>query len=222
MRKNNRAENIFFWIILSLFFGLSCRVTDRISSLLPGSQEDLSAMAFVVDPNYNPIAYASMGTNNLLTDRYGVAIGEITPDESGWVLVQAPGYVSNYAKPSIFSREYDLYFVTLVPVQAGAFYEKSSPTNLWLGDSDTPQIQITIAPGSLQAEEAILELTEINPQEISMDDFWGELDDSLSPLISFDISAYDISGEPVGLTENNHATVSFFDNENDVDDLVLQ
>ena len=222
MRKNNRAEIIFFWIILSLFFGLSCSVTDRISTLLPGNQEDLSAMAFVVDPNYNPIAYASMGTNNLLTDRYGVAIGEITADESGWVLVQASGYVSNYVKPSRFSGEYDLYFVTLVPVQAGAFYEKSNPTNLWLGDSETPQIQIKIAPGSLQADQAILELTEIHPREISMDDFWGELDDSFSPLISFDISAYDISGEAVGLTENNLATVSIFDEENDVDDLVLQ
>ncbi|MCJ7732968.1 MAG: hypothetical protein MUP11_00335, partial [Anaerolineales bacterium] len=222
MRKNNKAGIIFLWIIICLFFGLSCRFTNSILNLIPDSREDLPAMAFVVDPNYNPIAYASMGTNNLLTDRYGVAIGEITADESGWVLVQAPGYVSNYVKPSQFSREYDLYFVTLVPVEAGAFYEKSYPTNLWLGDSETPKIQIEITPGSLQTEEAILELTEIHPREISMDDFWGDLDDTYSPLISFDLSAYDISGEAVGLAENNLVTVSIFDEENDIDDLVLQ
>ena len=130
----------------------------------PSATESLSAMAFVVDPDYNPVAYATMGTNNLLTDRNGVAIGEIIPNEAGWVLVQALGYVSNYAKPSMFSGEYDLYFVTLVPVEAGAFYESSDPTNIWLGESGNPQIQIEIAPGSLQTEQAILELTEINPR----------------------------------------------------------
>jgi len=236
MRKKDKAGIIFFWIILVIFFGLSCGLTDTISNLIPDIQEVLKsegastdeetsgreAMAFVVDPDYNPVAYATLGTNNLLTDRNGVAIGEITPNEAGWVLVQALGYVSNYAKPSRFSGEYDLYFVTLVPVQAGAFYDGTSPTSIWLGDSDNPQIQIEIAPGSLQTEEAILELTEINPRQISMDDFWGDLDDTFSSLISFEISAYDISGEPVGLTENNFATVSIHDEENDIDDLLLQ
>ena len=188
----------------------------------PSTTEDLSAMAFVVDPDYNPVAYASIGTSNLLTDRNGVAIGEIIPNEAGWVLVQALGYVSNYAKPSMFSGEYDKYFVTLVPVEAGAFYESSDPTNIWIGDSGNPQIEIEIAPGSLQTEQAILELTEINPREISMDDFWGDLDDTFNPLMSFEISAYDISGEPVGLTENRLATVSIHDEENDIDDLLLQ
>ena len=236
MRRKNKAGIIFFWIILFIFFGSSCGFTDNISDLIPDNEEisnregvstdeessGREAMAFVVDPDYNPVAYASIGTSELLTDRNGVAIGEIIPNEAGWVLVQALGYVSNYAKPSMFSGEYDLYFVTLVPVQAGVFYEKSSPTKVWLGDSETPQIQIEIAPGSLQTDQAILELTEINPRQISMDDFWVDLDDTFTPLMSFEISAYDISGEPVGLTENNFATVSIHDEENDIDDLLLQ
>jgi len=236
MRKKDKAGIIFFWIILVVLFGSSCGFTDNISDLIPDNEEisnregvstdeessGREAMAFVVDPNYNPIAYATLGTSELLTDRNGVAIGEIIPNEAGWVLVQALGYVSNYAKPSMFSGEYDLYFVTLVPVQAGAFYESSDPTNIWLGDSGNPQIQIEIAPGSLQTDQAILELTEINPREISMDDFWVDLDDTFTPLRSFEISAYDISGEPVGLTENNFATLSIHDEENDIDDLLLQ
>ena len=219
-----------------IFFGSSCGLTDNISNLIPDSEEvsekevlttdeessGREAMAFVVDPDYNPVAYASIGTSELLTDRNGVAIGEIIPNKAGWVLVQALGYVSNYAKPSMFSEEYDKYFVTLVPVEAGAFYESSDPTNIWLGDSGNPQIQIEIAPGSLQTDQAILELTEINPREISMDDFWVDLDDTFTPLISFEISAYDLSGEPVGLTENNFATLSIHDEENDIDDLLLQ
>jgi hypothetical protein len=236
MRKKDKAGIIFFWIILVILFGSSCGLTDNISNLIPDSEEvsdkegitadeessGREAMAFVVDPDYNPVAYATIGTSELLTDRNGVAIGEIIPNKAGWVLVQALGYVSNYAKPSMFSGEYDLYFVTLVPVQAGVFYEKSSPTKVWLGDSETPQIQIEIAPGSLQTDQTILELTEINPRQISMDDFWGDLDDTFTPLISFEINAYDISGVPVGLTENNFATVSIHDEENDIDDLVLQ
>ena len=236
MRKKDKTGIIFFWIILVILFGSSCGLTDNISDLIPDSEEvsekegittdeessSREAMAFVVDPNYNPIAYASIGTSNLLTDRNGVAIGEIIPNESGWVLVQAPGYVSNYAKPSMFSGEYDKYFVTLVPVEAGAFYESSESTSIWLGDSGNPQIQIEIAPGALQTEQAILELTEIHPREISMDDFWGDLDETFNPLMSFEISASDISGEPVGLKENSLATVSIYDVENDIDDLLLQ
>lgn len=236
MRKKDKAGIIFFWIILVILFGSSCGLTDNISNLIPDSEEvsdkegitiddessGREAMAFVVDPDYNPVAYASIGTSELLTDRNGVAIGEIIPNKAGWVLVQALGYVSNYAKPSMFSEEYDKYFVTLVPVEAGAFYESSDPTNIWLGDLGNPQILIEIAPGSLQTDQAILELTEINPREISMDDFWVDLDDTFTPLISFEISAYDIAGEPVGLTENNFATVSIHDEENDIDDLLLQ
>lgn len=225
--KNRQFASGIIFVFCTLIISSCLSSTDQPSSSSqvvqePADQEGLQAMAFVVDPDYNPVAYASIGTNNLLTDRNGVAIGEITPNEAGWVLVQALGYVSNYAKPSMFSGEYDLYFVTLVPGQAGAFYEKSSPTNLWLGDSETPQILIELAPGALQEDEAILELTEIDPRQISMDDFWADLDDTFSPLISFEISAYDLSGEAVGLSENNVAIVSFHDEENDIDDLLLQ
>jgi len=226
MKSKGLAQGIIF-ILCALIISGCASATDQPDpsapvAVEPSAQEGLSAMAFVVDPDYNPVAYATLGTNNLLTDRNGVAIGEIIPNEAGWVLVQALGYVSNYAKPSMFSGEYDKYFVTLVPVEAGAFYESSDPTNIWLGDSGNPQIEIEIAPGSLQTDQAILELTEINPRQISMDDFWVDLDDTFTPLISFEISAYDIAGEPVGLTENNFATVSIHDEENDIDDLLLQ
>ena len=228
MRKNKQVWAIFLWILLALLFVSSCSSTDKTSNIIPANQEDsereevIPAMAFVVDPDYNPVAYASIGTTNLLSDRYGVAIGEITANDAGWVLVQAPGYVSNYAKPSRFSGKYDLYFITLVPVEAGAFYENSSSSNLWIGDSDIQQIQIEITPGALQEDKAFLELTEINPRKISMDDFWMELDDTFRPLISFDISAYDISGKAVGLSENSIATVTIHDDKSDADDLVLQ
>jgi hypothetical protein len=55
-----------------------------------------------------------------------------------------------------------------------------------------------------------------------MDDFWVDLDDTFTPLISFEISAYDISGKAVELSENSLATVSIHDEENDIDDLLLQ
>jgi hypothetical protein len=225
--KNRQIVYGIIFILCVLIISGCASSTDQPASSSPDAvesadQEGLSAMAFVVDPDYNPIAYATLGTSNLLTDRNGVAIGEIIPNEAGWVLVQALGYVSNYAKPSMFSGEYDKYFVTLVPVQTGAFYESSDPTNIWLGDSGNPQIEIEITPGSLQTDQAILELTMIDPRKISMDDFWADLDDTFSPLISFEISAYDLSGEAVGLTENNSATVSFHDEENDIDDLLLQ
>jgi hypothetical protein len=112
MRKKDKAGIIFFWIILVILFGSSCGLTDNISDLIPDNEEisnregvstdeessGREAMAFVVDPDYNPVAYASIGTSELLTDRNGVAIGEIIPNEAGWVLVQALGYVSNYQR----------------------------------------------------------------------------------------------------------------------------
>ena len=64
---------------------ISCgkRTANECAKDTTGTQDDRQAMAFVVDPDYNPIAYASIGTNNLLTDRNGVAIGEIIPNKAG-------------------------------------------------------------------------------------------------------------------------------------------
>jgi len=96
------------------------------------------AMVFVVDPDYNPIPNAVIGINGNYTDMSGVFYGEVKANDSGWVPVQALGYVTNYAKPSPYSGEYDLYFVTLAPVDAGFYYQETSETHLQLGDQDSP------------------------------------------------------------------------------------
>ena|GEM_PF-2326610 len=180
------------------------------------------AMVFVVDPDYNPIPNAVIGINGNYTDMSGVFYGEVKANDSGWVPVQALGYVTNYAKPSPYSGEYDLYFVTLAPVDAGFYYQETSETHLQLGDQDSPNLAVDLEPGALTGQEGFLELTEIDPREICMDDAWAELDNPYGAILSFDISAWDQDGEAINLAENKTAVVSITDDEHDVNDLVLQ
>lgn len=189
---------------------------------VPTAERDVSAMAVVVDPAYKPIASAVVGTNELLTDRNGVAMGKIFANQAGWVPVRAPGYVTNYARSSRFRGAYDLYFVTLVPVGAGAYYDGTAEVGLWLGEEDIPRLQVDVPPGALKGEAMVLELTEIQPEEVRMDDAWADLGLDYTPLISFDISAYDMAGEEVNVEGDTPVTIQIPDEEHDVDDLVLQ
>jgi plasmid maintenance system antidote protein VapI len=179
------------------------------------------AMVFVVDPDYNPIPNAVIGINGNYTDMSGVFYGEVKANDSGWVPVQALGYVTNYAKPSPFSGEYDLYFVTLAPVDTGFYYQETSGSHLQLGDQEEPNIEVDLEPGALEGE-GFLELTQIDPGEICMDDAWAELDNPYDAILSFDISAWNLDGEAINLAENKTAMVLIPDNEHDVNDLVLQ
>ena len=186
------------------------------------NQDRREAMVFVVDPDYNPIPNAVIGINGNYTDMSGVFYGEVKANDSGWVPVQALGYVTNYAKPSPYSGEYDLYFVTLAPVDAGFYYQETSGTHLQLGDQDAPNLAVDLEPGALTGQEGFLELTQINPREICMDDAWAELDNPYGAILSFDISAWNLDGEALNLAENKTALVLIPDDEHDVNDLVLQ
>ena len=179
------------------------------------------AMVFVVDPDYNPIFNAVIGTSGKSTDMSGVFYGEVKANDSGWVPVHAPGYVTNYAKPSPYSGEYDLYFVTLAPVNAAYYYQGSSGSHLLVGDPEEPQLEVDLEPGALNEADGFLELTQIDPREISMDDAWAELDKPYGAILSFDISAWNLDGEALNLAENKTAMVLIPDDEHDVNDLVL-
>lgn len=184
-------------------------------------QDAREAMVFVVDPDYNPIPNAVIGMNGNYTDMSGVFYGEVKANDSGWVPVQAPGYVTNYAKPSPFSGEYDLYFVTLAPVDAGYTYEETSGSHLQLSEESSPRLTMDLDPGALDGE-GLLELTVIDPGEICMDDAWAELDNPYGAFLSFDISAWNLEGEAINLAENKTALISIQDDEHDVNDLVLK
>lgn len=180
------------------------------------------AMVFVVDPEYNPIPNAEIGTNGQYSDMNGVFYGEVTTNDAGWVLVKALGYVANYAKPSPFSGEYDLYFVTLAPVQAALYYDSASGSALQTGDEEKFHLEVNLEPGALTEEKGFLELTEINPQEISMDDAWGALENPYETFLSFDISAWNLEGEAVNLGEGKSAIVTIHDADHNVDEMVLK
>ncbi len=167
------------------------------------------AMVFVVDPDYNPIPNAVIGTNREYADMSGVFYGEVTANESGWVPVQAAGYVSNYAKPSPYSGEYDLYFVTLAPVGAAFYYQESSGSHLQLAEQEAPHLEVDLEPGALTEGEGYLEITELDPREICMDDAWAELDDPFGAILSFDISAWNLDGEPINLAEGKTALINY-------------
>jgi hypothetical protein len=184
-------------------------------------QDTREAMVFVVDPDYNPIPNAVIGMNGNHTDMSGVFYGEVKANDSGWVPVQAPGYVTNYAKPSPFSGEYDLYFVTLAPVDAGYYYEETSGSHLQLSEESSPRLTMDLDPGALDGG-GLLELTVIDPAEICMDDAWAELDNPYGAILSFDISAWNLDGEAINLAENKTALVLIQDDEHDVNDLVLK
>jgi len=49
-----------------------------------------------------------------------------------------------------------------------------------------------------------------------MDDAWAELDNPYGAILSFDISAWNLDGEPINLAENKTAVVSITDDEHDV------
>lgn len=185
----------------------------------PGGRE---AMVFVVDPNYNPIPNAEIGTSGNYTDMVGVFYGEVMANEAGWVPVQAPGYVTNYAKPSPFSGDYDLFFVTLAPVDAGFYFQSASESHLLIGDPENPHLEVALDPEAFDTEEGFLEVTEIDPREISMDDAWAELDNPYGHLVSFDISAWNLDGEKINLEEGKTATVSFQDADHDAEGLILK
>lgn len=180
------------------------------------------AMVFVVDPDYNPIPNAEIGSDGSYTDMAGVFFGEVRANDAGWVPVQAPGYVTNYAKPSPFSGDYDLYFVTLAPVEQVSYYQADSILTIQTGEPEAPQLRLELEPGVLSGEEGYLEFTEIHPQEISMDDAWAELDNPYGAILSFDISAWNLDGEAINLAENKTALVIIPDDEHDVNELVLK
>lgn len=185
-------------------------------------QDVREAMVFVVDPDYNPIPNAVIGMNGNYTDMSGVFYGEVKANDAGWVPVQALGYVTNYAKPSPYSGEYDLYFVTLAPVGAGFYYQEISGSHLQLGDQEAPHLALDLEPGALTGQEGFLELTEIDPREICMDDAWAELDNPYGAVLSFDISAWNLAGEAINLADDKTALVLIQDDAHDVNDLVLQ
>lgn len=180
------------------------------------------AMVFVVDPDYNPIPNAVIGMDGNYTDMAGVFCGEVRANEAGWLPVQALGYVTNYAKPSPFSGDYDLYFVTLAPIEEAFYYQADSASALLLGDADAPQLLLELETGALSEGEGYLEFTEIDPREISMDDAWAELDNPYGHLVSFDISAWNLDDEKINLGANKTATVTFQDADHDADHLILK
>jgi len=179
------------------------------------------AMVFVVDPDYNPIPNAEIGTNGGLSDTSGVFYGEVKANQAGWVPVRAFGYATNYAKPSPFSGEVDLYFVTLAPVEATFYFESVSESHIMVGQPEAHLLEVELEAGALTGEEGFLELTKIDPRQVSMDDAWAELENPYGQLLSLDISAWDLEGQPLNLEENKSAVVAIQDSDHDVNDLVL-
>jgi hypothetical protein len=180
------------------------------------------AMVFVVDPDYNPLPNAVIGTDSRYADMFGVFIGEVSLTDSGWLPISAPGFVTNYAKPSPFSGEIDLYFVTLAPVVTTSYYGSGSGSTLQVDQFEDPLLKVELAPGALTEEQGYLELTTIDPRKISMDDAWAELDNPYGQLLSFDISAWNLEGKPLALDNEKSAVVTIQDSDHDVNDLVLQ
>ena len=185
-------------------------------------QDGREGMVFVVDPDYNPIPNAVIGIDNKYADMSGVFYGAVAANEAGWVPVQAPGYVTNYAKPSPFSGEYDLYFVTLAPVETTSYYQNAASSALKIGDPETPRLGLSLEPGALDGETGYLELTEIDPRKISMDDAWAELDNPYGHLLSIDISAWNLDGEKINLEDGKTAAVTFRDADHDAESLILK
>lgn len=181
-----------------------------------GDQAGREAMVFVVDPNYDPIPNAEIGTDGNYADRFGVFLGEVLPNEAGWVLVQAPGYVTNYAKPSPFSGEYDLYFVTLAPIEVAYHYQNESSTS---GVTQSAQGKVMLEPGALNNKDGFLQLTEIDPR-LSLDDAWAELGNPYDSFYSLDISAWSLAGDAVNLNEGQTALINIRDTEHEAEHII--
>jgi hypothetical protein len=169
-----------------------------------------ASMGIVLDPLGNLVGSAVVAGIEITTSE-GNFSGSLSAYPSGWVSIEALGYLTGYAKPFGKMKGVELFETRLTPLQTGVIFTDSTAASLSLILSTGYELQIELARGQFDAVPRAVQAAPIDPLDIGP--FFEELDDgaNLKIVTAFGLSSYDETLESVPLAAGASMPVFIMD-----------
>ena len=188
------------------------------ATVTPEEESELTTLGLVIDEKFQPVVNAAVGENQLLTDHNGVVTGTLVPNQAGLIPVEAAGYVTGYGTGTAISDGYQVMIVQLSSIDPLMPIAADQQAVITLGEPEEPTLQAHVSNLTMSEEGAMLQLTEINP--INMSEPWiTDAGTDLNLLYGFSISALDRWGDTLPVETSSEILIA--NQGGDVSQMVL-
>jgi len=173
-----------------------------------GSAEAPAVLGFVLDPDGEPVAYASVGGE--IADSNGAVSGDLTGSASGWLEVKALGSATGYAMPGDPIGETAFFEARLTPFDAFMHLSSEEEVVFTLGDVAQPAAEIRVPAGAVSTLPAFVEA--VTYDLVDVGPYLAELSSGENMDLEFAVAveASSDSGDPLPLAAGESITVMVF------------
>jgi len=180
----------------------------------------IESMALVLDTSGTPIANAII-PEDIFTDQKGVATGDFEKSSTGWVTVEAIGYMTGYMEADVSKTGVDLYEIRLVPIEAMVLLEDGGSASLVLGDPLQPTHSAALTAASFETTPVTVGISSIEPINIVPLFEPFSTGEALTLQMAFGLEAWSNSLESIALKSGSNISIQIQDNGAMSDNAVL-
>lgn len=155
-------------------------------------------MGLVLEPDGSPVAYALVGSTELTTSE-GLMSGTPEAFDSGWIPIEAAGYLTGYTQADYTFNGVDLFETRVTPVLSGILLEESGESVFSIAIPSGYEVSMNIRTSDfnsfpLEILSAGIDIRDVDPRFMPVDSredlaLWG----------AFGIDAYDQDWNPIDL-----------------------